>query len=74
MSIDDIALEHFSAVPQADINSSTLSSKRRAVFHYFLSENIKRDAATTASHSKRLILLLKKKCIDNIINYNLGKH
>ena len=35
VSIEVIALENFSAVPQADINSSTLSRQRHAVFHYF---------------------------------------
>ena len=37
--------------------------------------NVKQDAATTTAHSKRLISLLKdKKIIDNIIDYNMGKH
>ena len=35
VSIEGIALEHFSAAPQSDINSSTLSRPRHAVFHYF---------------------------------------
>ena len=42
VSIEGIALEHFSAAPQADINSSTLSRPRHAVFHSFLSDDIKR--------------------------------
>ena len=61
MSIEGIALEHFSTVPQADINSSTLSHPRHAEFHYFLSDDRKKDAATTTAHSKRLISLLKEK-------------
>ena len=61
MSIEGIALEHFSAAPQADINSSTLSRPRHAVFHSFLSDNSKQDAATTTAHSKLLIPLLKNK-------------
>ena len=61
VSIDDIALEHFSAVPQADINSSTLSRKSHAVFHHFLSDNSKHDAATTTAHIKRLISFLRDK-------------
>ena len=61
MSIEDIALEHFSAAPQVDINSSTLSRPRNAVFHSFLSDGIKQDAATTTARSKRLISLFKKK-------------
>ena len=61
MSIEGIALEHFSAAPQADINSSTLSSPQHAVFHSFLSDDSKQDAATTTAHSKQLISLLKNK-------------
>ena len=55
VSIEGIALENFSAAPQADINSSTLSRPRHAVFHYFLSDDNKQDAATTTAHRKRLI-------------------
>ena len=35
VSIEGIALEHFSAAPQADINSSSFSRPRHAVFHFF---------------------------------------
>ena len=59
--IEGIALEHFSTSPQADINSSTLSHPRHAVFHSFLSDDSKQDAATTTAHSKRLISLIKNK-------------
>ena len=52
-------MEHFSAAPQADINSSTLSRPRHAVFHSFLSDNSKQDANTNTAHSKRLISFLK---------------
>ena len=52
MSIEGIALEHFSAAPQADINSSKLLRPRHAVFQSFLSEDSKQDAATTTAHSK----------------------
>ena len=52
MSIEGIALEHFSALPKADINSTTPSHQRHAVFHSFLSEDSKQDAATTTAHSK----------------------
>ena len=52
MSIEGIVLEHFSAAPQADINSTTPSRQRHAVFHYFLSDNSKHDAATTTAHGK----------------------
>ena len=74
VSIEVIALEHVSAAPQADIMSYTLLRQRHAVFHSFLSHNGKQDAATTTSHSKRLISLLKKNSIDRIIKYNMVKH
>ena len=61
MSIEGIVLEHFSASPQSDINSSTLSRPRHAVFHYFLSDDSNQDFATTNAHSKSLISLLKNK-------------
>ena len=35
VSIEGITLQHFSAAPQADINSSTLSRPRHAIFHFF---------------------------------------
>ena len=57
MSIEGIALEHFSALPKTGINASTQLFPRHAVFHYFLSDDNKQDSATTASHSKRLIEL-----------------
>ena len=61
MSIEGIVLEHFSAAPQADINSSSLPRPRHAVFHYFLSDDSKQDAATTTAHSKRFISFIKNK-------------
>ena len=35
MSIEGIALEHFSELPQTEIKASTKSCTRHAVFHYF---------------------------------------
>ena len=61
LSIEGIALEHFSAAPQIDINLSTLSRPRNAVFHSFLYDDSKQDSATTTAHRKRLISLLKNK-------------
>ena len=61
MSIEGIVLEHFSAAPQKYIKSSTLSCPRHVVFHSFLSDDSKQDAATTTAQSKRLISLLKNK-------------
>ena len=61
MSIKGITLEIFSAASQADINSTTPSRPCYAVFHSFLSDDSKQDAAITTAHSKRLISLLDRK-------------
>ena len=61
MSVEGIALENFSALPKADINSTTLSCQLHAVFHSILSSDSKQDAANTTAHSKCLIILLKDK-------------
>ena len=61
VSIEGIALEHFSALSQTKINSSTKLYPRHAVLHYFLSGDIKQDSATTNEQSKILIELLKTK-------------
>ena len=75
MSIEGIALEHFSAAPQSDINLSSLPCPRHAVFHSLLSDDSKQDAATTIAHSKLLISLIKnRKSVNSIIKYNMGKH
>ena len=55
MSIEGIALEHFSALPKVDINTTTQPRQRHAVFHYFLSDDSKQDSATTTAHSKSSI-------------------
>ena len=60
VSIEGIALEHFSALLHTEIKASTKSCPRHAVFHYFLSDNIKQDSATTTAHIKHLIELLKE--------------
>ena len=74
MSIEGISLEHFSALTKADINSTTTSRQRYAVFQYFLSDYIKQDADTTTAHSKCFISFLKGKKEGNIIYYNIGEH
>ena len=61
MSIEVIALEHFIAVPQTNLNSTTPSRQRHAVFHSFLSDDSKHDAVATTAHSKGLISLFKEK-------------
>ena len=55
MSIEGIALEHFSELPQANINSTTPSRQRNAVFNYLLSDDSKQDATTSTAHIKSLI-------------------
>ena len=59
--IEGIVLGNFSALPKADIKSSTISRQRHALFHSFLYNDRKQDAATTTAHIKRLISLLKNK-------------
>ena len=61
VSIEGIALEHFSAETQAYIMSSTLSRQGHAMFHSFLSDNSKHDSATTTAYRKRLISFLNNK-------------
>ena len=63
MSIEGIALEHLNEVPQTNINPTTPSRQRNAVFHYFLSDDSKQYSCTTNAHRKRLISLLKEKKI-----------
>ena len=70
MSIEGIALEHFSALPQTEIKSSTKPCPRHAVFHFFKDDS-KQDAATNTAHSKRLIKLLKEQ---KVLTYNMGKY
>ena len=41
------------------------------MFHYFLSDDRKQDAATTTTHSNSLIELKK---IDVELEYNMGKY
>ena len=61
MYIEGIALEHSSALPKEDINSTTSSHLHHAVFHYFLSDYRKQDSDTTTVQNKRFIALLKDK-------------
>ena len=46
-------------LPKSYINLTTPSHQRHAVFHSFLSDDIKQDAATTTSHSKHLSSFIK---------------
>ena len=61
MSIEGIVLEHFSAVPQTNLNSTTPSRKHHAAFYSFYYDDIKQNAATTTEHSKHLISFIKEK-------------
>ena len=61
MSIEGIALENFSEVPKTDINSTTQSYQRHAVFHSCKYDDRKKDSDTTTAHRKRFISLLKDK-------------
>ena len=60
VSIEGIVLEYFSALPQTGINSYTKPCSCYAVFHYFLSDDIKQYGATSTAHRKRFIVLLKE--------------
>ena len=59
MSIESIALEHFSALLNVAINSTTPSRQRHAILYSFLSDYNKQDAATNTAYSKHLISFLK---------------
>ena len=59
MSIEVIGLEHFSTTYQLTPSSYLHSCKIHSVFHSFLYNNRKQDAAAEASHIKRKIELLK---------------
>ena len=61
MSIEYIALENSITLPNSGIKLSTKSCLCHAVFRYFLSGYIKQDSATTNSHSKCLVELLKER-------------
>ena len=73
MYIEGIVLENFNALPQTEIKAFTKSRPRHAVFHFFLSDDSKKDAATTTAHINCLIELLKN-IIDVSIKYNMGKY
>ena len=60
VSIEGIALEHLSSLPQTEINASPEPCPRHAMFHYFLLDYIKQDTATTTAHSNFLIEILKE--------------
>ena len=53
-------MEHFSALPQAGINSTKISNQRHAVFQYFLSDDIKKVPIVLHTESVWLHCLKKK--------------
>ena len=55
MYIEGIAFEYFIAVPPTNLNSTTSSRQRHAVFRSFLSDYSKQDATTTTARIKRSI-------------------
>ena len=59
MSIEVITVDHFSTTTHPETMSEPKSHTRHSVFHYFLSDDIKQDYATTAVHSKFIIELFK---------------
>ena len=60
MSIEGIALEHFSALPQINLNSTTPSCQCHVVFHYFLSDDSKQNAASTTAHRKKIDFIAQR--------------
>ena len=56
-----VAASYLLLSDKIDINSTTSSRQHHAVFHSFLSDNSKQDAATNTAHIKRLISLPKDK-------------
>ena len=60
MSIEGVALEHYSALPQTEINSFAKACPLHAVFRSFLSDDSKHYSATTNTLSKRSIGLIEK--------------
>ena len=59
VSIEGIELENLSTLTKLVINLSTKACPHHAVFHSFLSDDSKQDAATTTTHIKHFIGLLK---------------
>ena len=59
--IEGIALESFSRAEPFLSLSKSKSCKEHAGIHYFLSDDIKQDAATTYAHRKCIIELLNQR-------------
>ena len=61
VSIEGVNFEHFSATDQEISSSSLHSFTNHYVFHLFVSDSRKQDAATIDSRRKRIIDILKIK-------------
>ena len=57
VSIEGIALEHFSALTQTEIKSSKKTMSATCSVSFLFSDDSKQDAATTTAPSNRLIEL-----------------
>ena len=60
MSIEGIAQEIFSVLPQTEVKAPTKACPRHAVFHYFLLDDNKQYSDTTTADRKSLIGMLKQ--------------
>ena len=58
--IEGISLEHFSAMEQKKLSSSSHSCTCHATFHSFLYDHRKKYATTTAAHRRQIIELSQK--------------
>ena len=74
MSIEGITLEHFSALPQKNINSTTPSRQLHAVFHSFFMMIAKKMLPLILHTEIVLFHCLKTKTIEVVIKYNMVKH
>ena len=63
MSIEVIALDHFSATKKTETETTPKAQKFNAVFHLFLYYDRKQDAATAIAHIKRISEFLKQRNI-----------
>ena len=63
MSIEGIVLEKFIVTAHPEIVSAPKSCTHHSVFHYFLSDGIEQDDATTDAQSRQAIKFLKQRNI-----------
>ena len=63
LSTEGLALEHFNASNQSNSAVSDKQVSHQTLFHSFLSDANKKDAAITAAHSKHMLQLLQQRNI-----------